>query len=60
MADYKSEPMEIGFNARYLLDITNQIEGNEARFVLSDAVAPTLVRDGDDDSALYVIMPMRV
>jgi DNA polymerase-3 subunit beta len=60
VADYKAEPMEIGFNARYLLDITAQIDGNEAKFVLSDAVAPTLVRDGDDDSALYVLMPMRV
>ena len=60
VADYAAEPMEIGFNARYLLDIMAQIEGSEARFVLSDAVAPTIVRDGDDDSALYVIMPMRV
>ena len=33
---YLSEPMEIGFNSRYLLDITAQIEGEGAQFVMSD------------------------
>ena len=33
-------PLEIGFNARYLLDITGQIEGKEVRFLLSDAGSP--------------------
>ena len=44
----------------YLLDITEQITGAEARFVMADAGSPTLVRDGADESALYVLMPMRV
>jgi DNA polymerase-3 subunit beta len=60
VVDYVAAPMEIGFNSRYLLDITGQIEGERARFVLADAAAPTLVRDGGDDGALYVLMPMRV
>ena len=58
--DYKATPLEIGFNSRYLLDITEQIAGSEARFLLADAGSPTLVRDGADESALYVLMPMRV
>lgn len=58
--DYGDEPMEIGFNSRYLIDITQQITGDKARFALSDAASPTLVRDLDDSSALYVLMPMRV
>ncbi len=57
---YDQEALEIGFNSRYLLDITAQIEGDQAQFVLADAVSPTLVRDGADDGALYVLMPMRV
>ena len=57
---YAAQPLEIGFNARYLLDITEQIDGENARFTLADAASPTLVRDGDDASALYVLMPMRV
>ena len=58
--DYDSDPLEIGFNSRYLLDIAQQIEGQGARFHLSDAASPTVVRDTDDASALYVLMPMRV
>ena len=57
---YDAAPMEIGFNARYLLDIAQQIDGEEARFNLADAASPTLVQDKDDASALYVLMPMRV
>jgi DNA polymerase-3 subunit beta len=57
---YLSEPLEIGFNSRYLLDITSQIEGDGAQFVMSDSASPTIVRDRADLSALYVLMPMRV
>jgi DNA polymerase-3 subunit beta len=57
---YSSTPLEIGFNARYLLDITGQLEGDEARFLLADPGSPTMIRGGGDDSALYVLMPMRV
>jgi DNA polymerase-3 subunit beta len=56
---YTSTPLEIGFQARYLNDITDQIEG-EVEFLFSDGAAPTIVRDANDRSALYVLMPMRV
>jgi len=59
-ADYGSDPLEIGFNARYLLDITSQLTGEEAIFMLADAGSPTLVRDSGDRDVLYVLMPMRV
>jgi DNA polymerase-3 subunit beta len=57
---YAAEPMEIGFNSRYLLDITERIDGPGAQFVLADAASPTLIQDTADSSALYVLMPMRV
>ncbi len=57
---YSAAPLEIGFNARYLLDIASQLESEEARFLLADPGSPTMVRDGGDDGALYVLMPMRV
>lgn len=57
---YTDSELEIGFNSRYLLDITAQIEGDEAQFILADPASPTIVRDSSDDSALYVLMPMRV
>lgn len=57
---YDSDDIEIGFNARYLLDITGQLTGDEAVFMLADAGSPTLIKDGGDDATLYVLMPMRV
>jgi DNA polymerase-3 subunit beta len=57
---YLATPIEIGFNSRYLLDITEQIDGEGAQFAMSDAGSPTIVRDSADASALYVLMPMRV
>ena len=57
---YDSDALEIGFNARYLLDIAQQIEGDRAQFVMADASSPTIVREVSDASALYVLMPMRV
>jgi DNA polymerase-3 subunit beta len=57
---FSGEGLEIGFNSRYLLDIAEQIEGGEALFHFSDAASPTIVRDAGDESALYVLMPMRV
>jgi DNA polymerase-3 subunit beta len=59
-ANYSATPIEIGFNAKYLLDITNQIEGKQVRFMLSDAGSPTVIEDTDDVRTLYVLMPMRV
>jgi DNA polymerase-3 subunit beta len=58
--EYGNDPLEIGFNARYLLDISGQLESGTAEFRLADPGSPTMVRDGKDQSALYVIMPMRV
>ncbi|MFN8926609.1 MAG: DNA polymerase III subunit beta [Rhodospirillales bacterium] len=57
---YDAGPLEIGFNSRYLLDITQQIEGDGARFAMADPASPTVVRDVADPSALYLLMPMRV
>jgi DNA polymerase-3 subunit beta len=58
--NYSAEGIEIGFNARYLLDILGQIEGDTVEMHLADAAAPTLLRENDKASALYVLMPMRV
>lgn len=59
-ADYSSDPIEIGFNARYLLDVAAQLTGSEAKFMLADAGSPTLIHDTSDETTLYVLMPMRV
>ena len=56
---YEAGPLEIGFQARYLNDITDQIT-DVVEFRFSDGAAPTVVLDSKDNSALYVLMPMRV
>jgi DNA polymerase-3 subunit beta len=58
--DYDASPLEIGFNARYLLDIASQLESDTAHFQLADPGSPTMVKDASDEGALYVLMPMRV
>ncbi len=59
-ASFSGPEMEIGFNARYLLDIVGQFGGDTAIFLLSDTGSPTIMRDSAQDSVLYVLMPMRV
>jgi DNA polymerase-3 subunit beta len=59
-ADYGADGLEIGFNARYLLDILGEIDGDIVEVHLADAAAPTLLRENDKSNALYVLMPMRV
>ena len=59
-ADYGSDGFEIGFNARYLLDIIGQIKSDNAIFMFNDAGSPTLVKEDGEAHALYVLMPMRV
>ena len=58
--DYAGERLEIGFNSAYLLEIMRQVEGEMIVMSLSDAASPTIIREEGDDSALYVLMPMRV
>jgi DNA polymerase-3 subunit beta len=58
--EYDAEPLDIGFNSRYLLDIASQIEGEVAVLRLADPGSPTLIQDKDSGNALYVLMPMRV
>ncbi len=52
--------IEIGFNAKYLLDITSQIGGEGCRLTLADPSSPTIIQDNGDPSSLYVLMPLRV
>ncbi len=58
--EYASDPIDIGFNSRYLLDIAAQIEGEAAVLKLADPGSPTLIQDKESKGALYVLMPMRV
>jgi DNA polymerase-3 subunit beta len=58
--DYAADTIEIGFNSRYLLDVAGQLQSGTAEFRFADSGSPTLIQDGGDGDALYVLMPMRV
>ncbi|BCW86880.1 Beta sliding clamp [Alphaproteobacteria bacterium SO-S41] len=63
VADFSGDGFDIGFNARYLMDIAAALNGDQAQFLFADAGSPTIVRDAGekaDAATLYVIMPMRV
>ena len=57
---YGDERLEIGFNAKYLLEIASQVDRENAVFMFNSAGDPTLMREGNDTTAVYVVMPMRV
>ncbi len=57
---YGDERLEIGFNAKYLLEIADQVDRENAVFLFNSSGDPTVMREGDDATALYVVMPMRV
>ena len=58
--DYDSQNLEIGFNSKYLLDISSQIQGKNIEILLSDSASPALITDPDQDGVIFVLMPMRV
>jgi DNA polymerase-3 subunit beta len=57
---YDDDPLEIGFNAKYLQEIASQVDRENAVFLFNSAGEPALMREGGDTSAIYVVMPMRV
>ncbi len=58
--DYGGESFELSFNARYLLDVTDQIGGELAEFRFGGPNDPALVLDPTDPDVRYVLMPLRV
>lgn len=58
--DYQGDDLEIGFNVAYLIDVFNSLSSENVKLSLSDSNSSALIEDAADDSALYVIMPMRL
>jgi DNA polymerase-3 subunit beta len=58
--DYDGDAFELSFNARYLLDITDQISGDLAELRFGGPNDPALVLDPQDADVQYILMPLRV
>ena len=58
-ANYTGKVLEIGFNSNYLIDVAGVLESKEIILKAKDS-SPILIRDNNDKSSTYVVMPMRV
>ncbi|MFN3565082.1 MAG: DNA polymerase III subunit beta, partial [Burkholderiaceae bacterium] len=58
--DYAGEPLDIGFNVRYLLEVLQNLKNEQVRFALGDALGSALITMPGSDKFKYVVMPMRI
>ncbi|KFI09947.1 DNA polymerase III subunit beta [Vibrio coralliilyticus] len=57
---FEGDPIEIGFNVSYVLDVLNTLRCEKVRVSMSDANASAMIENVDDDGAMYVVMPIRL
>ena len=57
---YDATELDLGFNVSYIIDILNILSGKDVCFTFSDANSSVLIEDPADQSAVYVVMPMRL
>ncbi len=58
--DYDSEPVDVGFNVTYLLDVLNHGGTEEIVWSFGDANSSSLITVPGDEQFKYVVMPMRI
>ena len=58
--DYSEAEMEIGFNVTYLIDVLNVLASKKVQVKLNDSNSSAIISDSEDESSLYVVMPMRL
>ena len=57
---YKGEPLDIGFNITYLLDVLHNLSADKVVLALGDANSSALVTMPERADYKYVVMPMRI
>lgn len=58
--EYNGDPIDVGFNVGYLLDVLNNTAGETVEWGFNDANSSALFRLPGNDSFKYVVMPMRI
>jgi DNA polymerase-3 subunit beta len=58
--DYKAEPLDVGFNVNYLLDVLNNVSGDKIACAFGDSSSSVLMTVPEVANFKYVIMPMRI
>ena len=57
---YSNKPMEMSFNAQYILDVLGVVDGDDVLMTMTEANQSVLVQDPAHQDQTYVVMPMRV
>jgi DNA polymerase III subunit beta len=58
--DYVKDPLDIGFNVTYLIDVLNNVNDENIQFSFADANSSCLITVPNDTEYKYVVMPMRI
>ena len=58
--NYSGDKVDIGFNSKYIVDICNEVDGDEISISLSDSISPAIILDKTDENLFFVLMPMRI
>lgn len=58
--NYSGDKVDIGFNSKYIIDICNEVDGDEISISLSDSISPAIILDKNDENLFFVLMPMRI
>jgi DNA polymerase-3 subunit beta len=58
--DYQGDPLDIGFNITYLLDVLNNVQAQRVKCAFGDASSSMLITVPEFSEFRYVVMPMRI
>ena len=58
--NYTQDPLDIGFNVTYLIDVLNNVSDENINFSFADANSSCLITTAQDEHYKYVVMPMRI
>ena len=56
--NYNQDDVEIGFNSKYLIDICNEVDGEDINVSILDPISPAIIEDKSDENSFFVLMPM--
>ncbi|MBI5137345.1 MAG: DNA polymerase III subunit beta [Nitrospirae bacterium] len=57
---YEGPDFTTGFNARYFIDVLQNVDGDSVRVETDDPLSPCVIRDSGDPGYLTLVMPMRL
>jgi DNA polymerase-3 subunit beta len=58
--EYDGDPIDIGFNIAYLLDVLNHVDSDTVTVTMGDSNSSALIQVPGSDGFKYVVMPMRI